>query len=181
MITSKNIPLFLRSISFSCKPKLIRSITPNHKCRALLLSMWHLTIGDRHCSLESLTLGDSAFQSPWPRIIYIHGAVPDLLLMVLRYVMGTRCGAKEISAYWQGFLCLTDIGCTLGKTVACRNVSSFCFPSWKRGSAGGQCWALLLATAGRLSLSRSKAVLPASGHRLRFTLRLVLPMCKIDV
>lgn len=167
---------------FSCKPKLIQSITPNHKCRALLLSMWHLT------RRQALLIGlldpwRFYFSKPMTIVTDIHGGVPDLLLVVLRYVTGTYvCGAKEISAYGQGFLCLTDTGCTLGKMVACRNISVFYFPLWYEERSVG-----LQVAGAEPSCSLLQGSFPSAGarqcflpwDRLRFTLWLVLPMCKI--
>lgn len=167
MITSKNTPLFLRSISFSCQPKLIQSITPNHECRARLLRMWHLT------RRQALLIGvldpwRFCFSKPMTIVIYIHGAVLDLLLMVLEVCHGhIHMWSKGNQCLWTGILVPHRHRLHLGKMVRVEISLFSVFPRGVRGRcgcAGGQCWALLLATAGRLSLSRSKAVLPASGQ-----------------
>lgn len=139
MITSKNIPLFLRSISFSCKPKLIQSVTPNHECRAPLLSMWHLT-RRQHCSLESWTLGDLLFQAHEHSYIYTHDAVPDLLLMALRYVTGTQAEQRKSVLMDRGFCASQTQAAPLGRWW-CVEISLFSvFPRGERGDVQACRW-----------------------------------------
>lgn len=125
----------------------------------------------------------------WYVCICIHGAVPDLLRMLLRFVAGTQRGAEDMGACWRRSVCLavTHRGCTLGKTVVCRDFSIFWF-HWGRGCAGGRRRALLPGTAGRLSPQPepgSSHLLPRDAwqgrYKRRFIPRLVLPICKIDV
>ena len=91
-------------------------------------------------------------------MVYIHGAVPDLLQTVLRYVMGTQRGAKEIGAYRQRSVCLavTRPACTLGKKVVCGDFSIFWFHSGHEGGSVGvqaasasYCWATLTSARAR--------------------------------
>lgn len=143
MITSKNIPLFLRSILFSCQPKLIQSITPNHECRARLLRMWHLT------RRQALLIGvldpwRFCFSKPMTIVIYIHGAVLDLLLMVLEVCHGhIHMWSKGNQCLWTGILVPHRHRLHLGKMVACGNISIFCFPSWCEGEVWVCRWPVL--------------------------------------
>lgn len=129
----------------------------------------------------------------WHVCLCLHGAVPDLLQVVLRFVTGTQRGAEDTGAYWQRSVCLvvTHRGCTLRKTVVCGDFSIFWF-HWGRegGSVGVRVTGAVPSCRGLLGGPRpgqSQVVhlLPWDAgqgrHRLSFIPRLVLPICKIDV
>lgn len=145
-------------------------------------------MGNKGCLFKSLTLRCCAFVRTCPWMIHMNGAVPDLLHMALRYLMGTQCGAKDISAYQWRSVCLTVMcnDCVLGRWWHVETSLFSGFTRDVREEAAGaipSCRSLLGGS--RLGKSKVVHLLPQDTgrdrHRLRFTPWFVLPICKIGV